>query len=148
MKRLIPRNPRGLRNLRYCEILVVNRHAMSATASVYNTVGLNDCPDAQWKSLDAEKLKKELKAGEVATFDGMQMRQLTTLEMKGGNKREPYTENIVDRESLANPGGKLKLPKGWTYSVRKPATDYILSNSGAKAHVLQDDLKNSYQLVQ
>ena len=42
----------NLRNVRYCEVLVVNKRFTSATASVYNTLGLNDCPESQWNSLD------------------------------------------------------------------------------------------------
>ena len=54
-----------LRDQRYCEILVVTRHGLSATAAVYNTVGLNDCPETQWKALDPTELKAESKAYEI-----------------------------------------------------------------------------------
>ena len=85
----------NLRNVRYCEIFVANRHGLSATASVYNTLGLNDCPEAKWSALKADKLKNELHAtrvvlngpryftmdrnaladpGAVATFDGLDAR--------------------------------------------------------------------------
>ncbi len=201
------REKTNLRNVRYCEIFVVHRNGFSATASVYNTLGLNDCPEEKWKSLNADKLKSELKAylvilngpryfmmdcnalrkaGEVETFDGLQARLVATLEMKGGNKRSPYTENVVDRESqyvydagknvyelltpdghfyilqsyslevdpnlneaaLAVLGNRLKLPKGWKYQVRQLSKDLVVRNSGTKAYVVQDDLRNSYQKVQ
>lgn len=43
-------------------------------------------------------------------------------------------------------GAKLKLPAGWTYAMKTPAQDLILSANG-KATVLQDDLKNTYQKI-
>jgi hypothetical protein len=110
----------NLRNVRYCEILVAKRHGTSATASVYNTLGLNDCPAEKWNALNPDKLKKELKAmavimngpryfimdrnaildpGGVANFDGLDLRLLAQLEIKEKQKRTPYTENTVDRQN-------------------------------------------------
>jgi haloalkane dehalogenase len=197
----------NLRNVRYCEVLVATRHGMSATAAVYNTLGLNDCPADKWAALNANKLKKELKAtavilngpryfimdrnalrnpGDVKSFDGLEARLLAHVEIKSKQKRSPYTENIVDRENqyvyergknvyeLVSPENhiyimqsfsqeinkslneqdleslatRLKLPKGWQYHVRKIDDDLIVRNSGTQAHVIQDDLQNSYQLRQ
>lgn len=110
----------NLRNVRYCEILVAKRHGSSATAAVYNTLGLNDCPADKWNGLDANKLKKELHAtmvilngpryflmdrnallhpGGVETFDGLQARLLAQLEIEETQKRTSYTENTVDRQN-------------------------------------------------
>jgi hypothetical protein len=118
LSRMVERT--NLRNVRYCEILVAKRHGGSATAAVYNTLGLNDCPADTWNTLDANKLKKELHAtmvilngpryfvmdrnallhpGDVATFDGLQARLLAQLEIKEREKRTPYTENTVDRQN-------------------------------------------------
>ena len=49
----------GVRDRRYCEILVVRRAGLTLEADVYNTLGLNDCPPAQWAAIDAAKIKKE-----------------------------------------------------------------------------------------
>jgi haloalkane dehalogenase len=43
---------------------------------------------------------------------------------------------------------RLKLPKGWQYRVRKVDDDVIVLNIAGKVHVIQDDLQNSYQLMQ
>jgi haloalkane dehalogenase len=196
-----------LRNVRYCEVLVATRHGMSATAAVYNTLGLNDCPADKWAALNPNKLKKELKAtaiilngpryfimdrnalrnpGDVKSFDGLEARLLAQLEIKSKQKRTPYTENIVDRENryvyergknvyeLVSPENhiyimqsfsqeidkslneqgletlatRLKLPKGWQYRVRRIDDDLVIRNFGTQAHVIQDDLQNSYQLRQ
>src|SRR5215813_10791293 len=52
----------GVRDRRYCEILVVRRAGLKLEGDVYSTFGLNDCPQAQWAAIDAAKLKKERKA--------------------------------------------------------------------------------------
>lgn len=196
-----------LRNARYCEILVAKREGMSATASVYSTLGLNDCPAIKWEALDAAKLKDELHAsmvtlngpryftmdrnaiaspGAVVNFDGLETRMLAQMEIKAKQNRTPYTENIVERDDqylydrgknvyeLLAPNGReyvmqsysqeidknlneeglltledrLKLPHGWEYRVRKLHEDMVVRNLGGKAHVVQDDLRNTYQLVE
>jgi hypothetical protein len=52
----------GVRDRRYCEILVVRRSGLKLEGDVFSTFGLNDCPQAQWSAIDAKKLKKERKA--------------------------------------------------------------------------------------
>src|SRR5262249_6216852 len=49
----------GIRDRRYCEIFVVRRTGLKLDADVYNTLGLNDCPQAQWTAIDPAKLKNE-----------------------------------------------------------------------------------------
>ena len=36
----------GTRDARYCELIPVVREGLHLTATVYNTLGLNDCPPA------------------------------------------------------------------------------------------------------
>ena len=110
-----------LRNVRYCEVLVVRKHFFSTTADVYNTLGLNDCPAEKWASLDTAKLKKEWNVtamvlngpryfimdrnaienpGKVESFDGLDARLLAELEINiHSSKRQPYTENGVQRQN-------------------------------------------------
>ncbi len=57
----------GLFNTRYCEILTVSRNGMKATATVYNTIGFNDCPAAAWNGIDKKAATKQLGA------DGLDM---------------------------------------------------------------------------
>ncbi|MFZ6693867.1 hypothetical protein ACO0K1_19000 [Undibacterium sp. SXout20W] len=51
-----------IRGSRYCEILVVNGSMSNLVATVYNTLGVNDCPANQWSAIDPKALKKELRA--------------------------------------------------------------------------------------
>ena len=54
-----------VRNARYCEILTVSGNIGSMIATVYNTLGVNDCPETVWKNIDKEKIKKEFNAKSV-----------------------------------------------------------------------------------
>jgi hypothetical protein len=47
-----------LRNVRYCEIIPVTRKERTLTAWVYNTLGLNDCPAAEWDALTEEQVNE------------------------------------------------------------------------------------------
>lgn len=117
-----------LRNVRYGEVLLVKGGLTHLEATVYNTIGLNACPEELWKTLDADNIKKEFKAhaailngpryfmmdsnaidleqsSEVVSFNGLQMRPLATVRLPigsllGGIKRKPYTENIVARTTV------------------------------------------------
>jgi hypothetical protein len=42
----------GVRNARYGEVLLVRAEGDRLTAEVWNTLGLNDCPDDAWQALD------------------------------------------------------------------------------------------------
>ena len=110
-----------LRNVRYCEIFVVTRHGFSAIAAIYNTVGLNDCPDSQWHALNVDRLESEPGAylillngpryfvmdrnalrdpGPERDFNGLQTRLVAELEVEQANeKRVPYSETAVQRQS-------------------------------------------------
>jgi pimeloyl-ACP methyl ester carboxylesterase len=41
-------------NLRYCEILLQTSTGENLEARVYNTLGLNDCPEAAWEAIDLD----------------------------------------------------------------------------------------------
>jgi haloalkane dehalogenase len=112
---------------RYGEVLLVTGRLNHIEASVYNTLGLNDCPDDLWQALDAEAIKKEYRARavilngpryfvmdtiaiadpgtEIFDFGGLQMRRLATVPLRlktvlGGLHRQPYTEQSVRRTTV------------------------------------------------
>jgi hypothetical protein len=115
----------NLRGVRYCEILVVTGTAANIRAAVYNTAGLNDCPEAQWNALKPDTIKKQFNAvavimngpryflmdsnalanpGQAATFGELGTHLVATLNLPAGSlltglKRIPYTENSVDRDT-------------------------------------------------
>ena len=116
----------GLRNLRYCEVLYGKRHLGTLTVKVFNTQGLNACPEALWKALDVKVIEKkndasfvrlngprywtmdEIKAaGKTAqdvieNFGGIEMSLRATLDV--GIKRQLagtqfFVPNVVNRNT-------------------------------------------------
>lgn len=53
------------------------------------------------------------------------------------------TLTLDDLDSL---GARLKIPEGWRYETRTLTEPLVVDTTGRKAHVLQDDLTNSYSL--
>lgn len=62
---LIPSASRIIRNARYCEILTVALKRGKLVASVYNTLGLNECPDDVWNAMDVNAIRKQFGAAQV-----------------------------------------------------------------------------------
>jgi hypothetical protein len=157
-----------LRNVRYCEVLVVRKHFFSTTAGVYNTLGLNDCPSEKWVSLDTARLKKEWDVTaivlngpryfimdrnaieaprEVESFDGLDARLLAQLEIKpSSSKRMPYTENSVQRQNrYVYERGKniyeLLSPDGRVYVMQSYSQEVDKALNEAGLLTLADRLK-------
>ncbi len=57
---------------------------------------------------------------------------------------------IVDRNltlgDLAGLGSRLRLPEGWSYETRTLTEPLVVDTTDREAHVLQDELTNSYSL--
>jgi haloalkane dehalogenase len=112
---------------RYGEVLLVTGRLNQIEATVYNTLGLNECPDDLWQALDTDAIKKAYRARsvilngpryflmdkisiadpgkELFDFGGMQMRRLATVSLKltsvlGGLRRQPYSEQPVRRTTV------------------------------------------------
>ena len=49
----------GLYGVRYCEVLLLRSTAGAFSAEVWNTLGENDCPQAEWAKLDATAITTE-----------------------------------------------------------------------------------------
>lgn len=49
----------GLYDVRYCEVLLLRSTGGEFSAEVWNTLGENDCPQAEWAALDAAAIKSE-----------------------------------------------------------------------------------------
>jgi hypothetical protein len=119
--------PPDLRNVRYCEVITIDRQGLTFHVAVYNTLGLNFCPADQWAKLDARALAKQFdvsrvklngprywtidgieasgatKAGEIATFGGIAMVKRATLTTKlwqGTVGDKFYKPNKVARSTV------------------------------------------------
>ncbi|CAM2914068.1 hypothetical protein MYIN104542_09815 [Mycobacterium intermedium] len=53
----------------------------------------------------------------------------------------------LSRADLRKLGDRLKLPTGWSYHVRVLPSELRVDTLSSPAHVVQDDLTNSYSLV-
>ena len=113
--------PIEFHDARYCEFLVLTGEVPNARVTVFNTIGLNDCPQAKWDSIDANELAQELGAkavikngprhflmdsatgnpGPVREFDGLRMRKVATIAIHSNEElvSRPYTERTITRRN-------------------------------------------------
>ena len=106
----------GLHGQRYCEVLSGAPDGLH----VYNTIGLNECPEEKWTKLDAQKLKAGLAVDRVVlngprfwtldridglnqdssvrTFGGIEMREVALSRASG--QHDPYAPFKVRRDSV------------------------------------------------
>ena len=197
----------GMRDKRYCEVLLVRVADGRATADVYNTFPLNDCPAPLWSALDVRAIARaegvtvavlngprfwlmdsvEKQGGSAAlprkSFGGLEMYRQASLDIGPlAEASKPYVIHAVDRATvftfdagrsiheLTGPDGtpyvmqtwsqqkdptlgesdldslgdRLSLPTGWTYRTRTLDAPLRVVTTSTAAHVLQDDLGNSY----
>ena len=138
----------NMRGQRYGEVIVVRGGPFVFTGEVFNTLGLNDCPEPLWSALDPRALKKQFRAaavvlngpryfvmdrsslanpGRIETFGGLEARHLAnvriTLPTILRGRAAPYTESAVARTSeyLYRKGGRiyeLLAPDGTRYVMQ------------------------------
>lgn len=139
-----------LRNVRYCEIIPVTRTGATLTSWVYNTLGLNDCPAAEWDALTEDEVNKEYgsvaaklngprywvidklvgsgstASGETFNFGGIEMSLRAKLETRlreGTVGDEFYVPNEVQRDTV------------YTYQAGKPV--YELTSPEGDVYIMQ-----------
>jgi hypothetical protein len=201
-----PKRQDGLHDARYCEVIEVHGLPPTASATVWNTIGLGTCPQAKFAKLDARKLAEargdtlvvlngprhwvlDSASGTVGAehaFGGMRMRKVATIPLRRAADlaTTPYTDRVIRRHTswrwkrgrtvfeLVAPGGdvyvmqsyaqivdpklslaklrrlgpRLTLPQGWRYRARTLRHPLVLKTR-SQATIVQDDLKNTYQLA-
>jgi len=201
--------PDGLRDVRYCEVLLLNKVDAEFIATVWGSQGQNDCPQADWEALDAAAIAAERgallavlngprhwtldaitanteNARAVSMFGGIQMIELATVSLGTGvPDQSNYSAKPVVRDTvftfnagteiylltdtdgvqyvmqsysqiidptmsmdrLSSLGDSLQLPAGWTYTTTTLTEQLDVYDTNGIAMVLQDDFKNSYQLI-
>lgn len=140
-----------VRGARYGEVLLVTGHLHRLEATVYNTLGLNDCPDDLWQALDAEAIKETFRAravilngpryflmdkigtgdskDDIVAFGGLRMRKLATLPLSPAalrGDRQHYTEQAVRRTTVyvyeqGSEVYELMAPSGTRYVMQSCA---------------------------
>lgn len=138
----------GLHDARYCEVIGLKGAPPAATATVWNTIGLNTCPAARWNTLAAGAVAKQLGdtlvvlngprhflmdsasavTGPLRTFDGLRMRKVATIPIRSVADlvETPYTDRTIARTNTWswNKGRivfELVAPGGDTYVMQSYA---------------------------
>ena len=112
----------GIRGNRYCEVLVAYLSGGTVRAEVWGTQGVNDCPAADWATVNSATIRTELSATAVVLngprhwvidgatgmipdvpprrFGTLEMRQLATIMLSpGAVSSMPYAERTIMRDS-------------------------------------------------
>lgn len=139
----------GMRGRRYCEVLAGGRSMLHAHLDVYDTIGLNDCPQELWAKLDRAQLKDELEVDRVflngprywlvdafqqsrlldptlRTLGGIPMRKAGELDiplLEVASFSKPYTLHEVQRDTT------------WVFSAGKAV--YELVDARGKVYDMQ-----------
>ena len=135
----------GLHDARYCEIIELRGALPNASATVWNTIGLNDCPAKWWNAFDAADLAKERGAlavvlngprhflmdsvtaspGRTHSFHGQKLRKVATIPIRTAAdiQQTPYTDRTIERTNV------------WRW--RKGRTVYELVAPGGDVYVMQ-----------
>jgi hypothetical protein len=115
------RTASGLHDARYCEIIELQGAPPDASATVWNTIGLNRCPPTWWNAFDAAALTRELGAtavvlngprhflmdsataetGGVRSFHGVRLRKVATVPIRTAADlaQTPYSDRTIDRRN-------------------------------------------------
>ena len=138
----------GVRDARYCEIIPVQRSGFHFLATVYNTLGLNDCPAALWDKITEAEMKKQfdavkvllngprhfvmdkiIAAGSTATgktvdAGGLELTQRASIDLDiFGMRSEPYRERTIARETR------------YVFEAGKPV--FVLVSAEGKRYAMQ-----------
>lgn len=100
--------PEELRDVRYCEIIPVTQKGRTLTAWVYNTLGLNDCPAAEWDALTEEQVN-EAYGSVSAKLNGPRYWVMDKLVASGSSTTEErFTFGGIEMELRASVDTKLR----------------------------------------
>lgn len=138
-----------LRGQRYCEVLIGQGKLLKGISlDVYNTIGLNLCPQEEWAKLSEKKIKKKWDADfvklngprfwtmdsmkstllnpTIVSFNGIEMRKAGILKLGFKDlfgKRSVYKERKVRRNSI------------WIFNTHELV--YELVSPDAKVYIMQ-----------
>lgn len=146
-----PHLPAVLRDARYCEILPIHITREGLKASVYNTLGFDDCPADKWDALTRRDLLRQFgtlavvmngprhflmddiiaagdtKTGEVITVGGIVLAKRAEVALSVHQAMGPaFTEQTIDRDTTyrfdaGKPVFQLTGPDGAVYVMQSYA---------------------------
>lgn len=97
--------PASLLDARYCEVLLGSISGATIEIDVYNTIGLNDCPQADWEALDADAIKNDFMV-DAAILNGPRYWTLTRFAEGVLQSEDVVTFGAIDMRI----GGRISLP--------------------------------------
>jgi hypothetical protein len=134
----------GLHDARYCEVIELEGTPPNATATVWNTIGLNRCPASWWEALSVPNSVKNgprhflmdsvtAQPGRVRTFNGQRLRRVATIPIRSAAElaQTPYTDRTIERSNvwrwkrgrtvyeLVAPGGDVYVMQSYS-QIRDP----------------------------
>lgn len=130
----------GLRDKRYCEIMIGKGGIIVPKEfDVYNTIGLNDCPEDLWSKIEPEKIKAEMDARFVKLngprhwmIDGMTNTTLVSTETRSFEGLEMRIAGILklpleDMLKPPKPYQQLSVERHttWVYLAGQPVFQLI-----------------------
>jgi hypothetical protein len=80
----------GLRGKRYCEVLLARVIGSNLNAEVWNSFGLSDCPEEEWRLLDPAAIKEERQVL-FAMLNGPRYWLMDAIEKKPDGERQETT---------------------------------------------------------
>jgi hypothetical protein len=138
----------GVRNARYCEIIPIVRDGLHLEATVYNTLGLNDCPAQAWNAITEDTMKQRFgavtvlmngpryflmdeitasgatKSGRTIEVGGLKLTERATIDIGLLDLlHRPYREETINRDTLylfkaGRPVFMLTTPNGARYAMQ------------------------------
>ena len=128
--------PDGLRDVRYGEVLLLSEDDGTYTAEVWNTLGLNDCPQEAWDALDAGAIAAE-RGALVALLNGPRRWTLDTIVPQRRTPGERRLTRFGDLDmflaATVELGDTLPEPRPPTSSAGSPGTRSSASRRGPRS---------------
>ncbi|HYM14642.1 MAG TPA: hypothetical protein VEZ14_03720 [Dehalococcoidia bacterium] len=136
-----------MRGKRYCEVLLARIIDGRLNAQVYNTYGLNDCPDAAWRALDPAAIKAQ-RGVLAALLNGPRYWLMDAIEKQPPAARETTTFGTLDMFLAATvdlgppppnlaPYVEHRVARATVFEYAKGAQVYELAAPGGKLYVMQ-----------
>ena len=134
----------GLRDARYGEVFLVRTRADRVFAEVWNTLGLNDCPQDAWDALDIAQIA-EANGALAAILNGPRHWLLDAIENVPPAERRTATFGSIDMFLAAAIDLGTELPSPTPYTVRRIERNTVWEwSAGRDIHELVDPDGNLY----
>ena len=138
----------GTRDARYCEIIPVVREGFHLKATVYNTLGLNDCPPAIWAGITEDAMKQRFDALTVLLngprhflMDSITAKGATksgeTIEVAGLKLTERATIDLGLLDLLHRPYREQTINRDTIYSFKAGSPVFMLDAADGSRYVMQ-----------